>query len=98
MDTATCPTRITVYASTTNGALAKARDHLALLHARRAWHHPDSVPPTAADVIYAAARRRFTALTTHERETERTDSAREACHPPEYSALNDVMRELGELS
>jgi hypothetical protein len=77
------PTRITVYA---------------LLHARRAWQHPDSLPPTAADVIYAAARRRIQALTPSERETERKHLARnESGHPLESSALHDVMRELGEL-
>ncbi|MER7195512.1 hypothetical protein [Streptomyces flaveolus] len=92
------PTRITVYAASVNGAFTKANSHLTLLHARRAWQHPDSLPPIAADVIYAAARRRIQALTPSERETERKHLARkESGHPLESSALHDVMRELGEL-
>ncbi|MGW6145535.1 hypothetical protein [Streptomyces sp. NPDC055140] len=98
VDSTTAPTRITVFASTSNGALDKANSYLALLHARRAWEHPDSVPPTAADVIYAAARRRFTALTARERESENNDPARHERHPLQASALYDVMRERDELS
>lgn len=98
VDVATGPTRITVFASTPNGALSKANSHLALLHARRAWDQPDSVPPTAADVIYAAARRHYAALSARERETERTQAARHERDPLQTSALYDVMCELGELS
>ncbi|MFI5864557.1 hypothetical protein [Streptomyces sp. NPDC051546] len=98
VDVTTGPTRITVFASTPNGAIAKADSHLALLHARRAWNQPDSLPPTAADVIYAAARRRYSALTARERETERTHEARHERGRLQASALHDVMRELGELA
>ncbi|WP_331726055.1 hypothetical protein [Streptomyces sp. NBC_00470] len=57
VDTPTAPTQITVYASYRTTALRKARHLLALLHARRAFYHPGSLPLTAADVIYSAARR-----------------------------------------
>ncbi|WP_331726059.1 hypothetical protein [Streptomyces sp. NBC_00470] len=62
VDIPTSPRQITVYATSVPDARAQAHHHLELLHARRTFHHPDSLPPTAADVIYSAARRHAATL------------------------------------
>jgi hypothetical protein len=92
------PTRITFYAFSLPDAVTKAHAYLSLLHARRAWEDFDALPPTATDVIYAAARRRATNLTPHQRAAESEYADLDTRHPAETSALHDAMREHDELT